>query len=174
MSSQSILQLFCQWATWWGPSWKDSSMGGKLGGKAGVTEQATCWRWVTRTKRVPHQVILIDLWEPQERQQEGTDSRSVTWTMGWVSQCTELKGWMAALDSIPAQSYNELHMTRPHLYVSKVCWRPRRLRHFWKWDCGLSVCQDLLVDLFLCLRCGLGTIVSSESFSHCERNHPQV
>lgn len=72
--------------------WKAGRIGGKLGGKAGVTEQATCCNGATRTKRVLHQVTLIDLWDPQDRQQESTDSPSDTWTMDLVSLCRELKG----------------------------------------------------------------------------------
>lgn len=77
---------------WWAASWKDGRMGGNLGGKASAAGQATCCSWVTRTERVPHQVTLIDLWDPQERQQEGTDSRSGIWIMDLVSLCIELKG----------------------------------------------------------------------------------
>ena len=61
--------------------------GGKLGGKAGAAGQAAYCGWVTRTKRVLHQETLIDLLDPQDRQQEGLYNRCATWTMDSVSLC---------------------------------------------------------------------------------------
>lgn len=100
MSLQLILQLFCLWVTWWASSWKDGRAGGKLGGNAGSAKQATYCSWVTRTKRAPHEVTLTDLWDPQKTQQENTERRYGIQTMGSASLHIELKGWMAALDSI--------------------------------------------------------------------------
>lgn len=101
-------------------------------------DEKSCCSWVTRTNTDPHQT-LTDLWDPWERQQEGMDCRSGPRTTALVSLCGELKGWMAALDS--AQSFWELHTTRSHLKVSEVCWTPRRLSSFWKWDHGTSASQ---------------------------------
>lgn len=62
---------------------------GEVVRNAGATGKACSW--VARTNMDHHQA-LTDLWDPRERQQEGTDCRSGPRTTALVSLRMELKG----------------------------------------------------------------------------------